>query len=185
MNHQPLNNQNFSNNAPKRVGRARPVSVIPWPWLILALVLHGVVGVLLSVFSPPGWVWPLAFAGTVVQSLMLSGPRALSALKGWRIILSRWGTCLGVAMSVVALAVGVGYGGTDNIDAIRFGQTGLTLFLVNLGVLVLTAMCSLLIAYTGDRLLLGTGRARSSLGILSVCFLGLFFGEAMGLAIAS
>ncbi|NEZ64105.1 hypothetical protein D0962_15125 [Leptolyngbyaceae cyanobacterium CCMR0082] len=86
---------------------------------------------------------------------------------------------------MVALAVAVGFGGTNNIDDIRFGPMGMTLFFVNLGVLVLTAVCSLLIAHVGDRLLAGMGRIRCSLALLSVCLLGLFIGGAFGLAIAS
>ena len=149
------------------------------------MALHIVVGLLLSIFSPPFWVWPLAFTGTLIQALALAGPKALSALKGFRILLLRALTCLGVGLSVVALAVAVGFGGTADIDRIQFIQTGLALFFVNLGVLGLTAGCSLLIAYVGDRMLANMGRIRSSLSILSVCFLGLFVGGAFGLAIAS
>ena len=157
---------------------------IPWPWLTLALVLHGVVGLLLSVFSPPFWVWPLAFAGTLIQSTVLAGPKALSAFQGFQILLSRAVTCLGTALSVVALAIAVGFGGTADIDSIQFAQTGLALFAINLGVLLLTAVCSFLIAYLGDRLLLEMGRGRSSSIILSFCLLGMFAGGALGLAIA-
>lgn len=170
---------------PKRVGRARIETGLPWSLLTLVMVLHMGVGLFLSVFSPPFWVWPIAFGGTLLQTLALAGPEALSSFKGIRILLSRWLTCLGVGLSVVALAVAVGFGGTSDIDQIQFAQTGLTLFFVNLGVLVLTAGCSLLIAYIGDRMLATMGRLRSSLSVMSVCFLGLFIGGAFGLAIAS
>lgn len=185
MNNQSLNHQSLPGKVPKRVGKARSRGMTPWSLLILALVLHAVVGLFLSVFAPPFWVWPLAFGGTLLQAVMLAGPRALSALKGVWILLSRFVTCGGTALSVVALAVAVGYGGTANIDDINFTQTGLVLLLINLGVLVLTALCSLLIAQIGDRLLAVMGRTRCSLYILSFCFLGLFVGGALGLAIAS
>ncbi len=185
MNNQSLNNQGFPKNAPKRVGRPRFVVGKPWWWLILVLVLHTVVGIFLSVFSPPSWVWPLAFGGTFIQAVVLAGPRALSSLKGFQILLCRFVTCVGTALSVVALAVAVGFGGTDDIDRIQFSQTGLALLLINLGVLVLTATCSLMIAHAGDRLLAGMGRGRCSLFVLSFCFLGLFIGGMLGLAIAS
>lgn len=186
MNQPPVNNQNFPRKVPRRAGKARPLPLIPWSFLAFTLVLHVFVGLLLAVFSPPFWVWPLAFGGTLLQTVVLAGPRALSSLKGFWILLSRWVTCLGTAMSVVALAVGVGYGGTSDIDAIRIGATGTGLIMTNLGVLLLTAVCSLLIAYVGDRLLMGgMGRARCSLCIQSFCFLGLFLGGALGLAIAS
>ena len=184
MKNQPLNNQGVPADPPKRVGRPRPVTATPWLLLILILVLHGTVGLLLSVFSPPYWVWPLAFTGTLIQSLLLAGPKALSSSKGVQILLSRFVTCVGTGLSVVALAVAVGYGGTADIDRIRFAQIGLTLLFINLGVLVLTAACSLLIAYLGDRLLAGMGRSRCSLYILSFCFLGLFVGGVAGIAIA-
>ena len=158
---------------------------VPWALLALGLVLHGVVGLLLSVFSPPYWVWLLAFAGTLVQALALAGPRALASLKGWWILVSRFITCLGTARSVVALGIAVGFGGTADIDQIDFLRFGLALLSTNLGILLLTAGCSLLIAYTGDRLLAHMGRSRCSLSILSVCFLGLFIGGTLGLAIAS
>ena len=185
MNQPPFNHQNSSARVPRRVGKARPLPLMPWSFLVLALVLHIFVGVLLSVFSPPFWVWPLAFAGTLLQAIMFAGPKALSSLQGWWILLSRFVTCVGVALSVVALAVAVGYGGSNDIDSIQIMKTGLGLLFVNLGVLLLTAGCSLLIAHIGDRLLMGMGRARSSLCVLSFCFLGLFFGGALGLAIAS
>ncbi|MEM8611988.1 MAG: hypothetical protein AAGF93_08210 [Cyanobacteria bacterium P01_H01_bin.105] len=184
MNNRPLNNRNF---LPKRPRRVRPARLNAMPWLLLLVVvaLHLVVGLLLSLFSPPFWVWPLAFLGTLIQAIALAGPRALSSLQGVRILLCRALTCLGVGMSVVALAVAVGFGGSADIDSIQFSQTGLTLFFVNFGVLVLTAGCSVLIAHVGDRLLAGSGRVRCSLAVMSVCFLGLFVGGAFGLAIAS
>ncbi|MEM9485996.1 MAG: hypothetical protein AAGA83_20150 [Cyanobacteria bacterium P01_F01_bin.116] len=163
----------------------RLMPAIPWSLMALTLVLHGVVGTFLSVFSPPFWVWPLAFGGTLIQAFFLAGPRALSAFRGFRIILMRSLTCLGVALSVVSLAVAIGFGGTNDIDSIRFGQIGGTLFAINLGVLVLTAICSVLIAYIGDRLLVRMGRFRGGMLILSFCFLGLFIGGALGLASAS
>lgn len=88
-------------------------------------------------------------------------------------------------MSVVALAIAVGYGGTANIDDIRLVSTGFAVFFINLGVLLLTALCSLLVAHIGDRLLVSMSRARCGICILGFCFLGLFFGGALGLAIAS
>ena len=158
---------------------------IPWPILSLLLVLHGVVGLLLSIFSPPYWVWPLAFGGTLLQSILLAGPRALSSLTGWRVFLSRGATCLGTALSVVALAIAVGFGGTSDIDAIQFSRMGLSVFFINLGVLLLTALCSLLIAHVGDRMLKEMGRTRCSLTVVSFCFFGLFIGGVLGLAIAA
>lgn len=158
---------------------------VPWSLLALGLILHGIVGLLLSVFSPPYWVWILAFAGTLVQTLALAGPRALASLKGAWILVSRLITCLGTALSVVALGIAVGFGGTVDIDQIEFFRFGLALLSTNLGVLLLTAVCSLLIAYTGDRLLAHMGRGRCSLSVMSVCFLGLFIGGTLGLAIAS
>ncbi|ESA33215.1 hypothetical protein N836_22755 [Leptolyngbya sp. Heron Island J] len=182
MNIPPSNHQKRL-KVPRRFGQTQ--SGVPWPWLMLVMALHIGVGLFLSMFSPPFWVWPLAFAGTLIQALALAGPKALSAFKGIRILLLRFLTCLGVGLSVVALAIAVGFGGTADIDNIQFVQTGLTLFFVNLGVLVLTAGCSVLIAYVGDRMLANMGRIRSSLSVLSVCFLGLFVGGAFGLAIAS
>ena len=185
MNNQPFNNRKFPTKVHRRVGRVRPAAGPPWRLLALLLVLYGVVGLFLAVFSPPFWVWPMAFGGALIQAVALAGPRALSSLKGIRILLLRGLTCLGTALSVVALGVAIGFGGTTDIDSIQFAQMGLGLFLVNLGVLLLTAGCSLLIAYVGDRLLPEMGRVRCSVSILSICFLGLFIGGAFGLAIAS
>ncbi len=182
MNNHSLNNQGYQ--VPKRVGKARPAR-FPWLLLVSVLMAHIGVGLLLSIFSPPFWVWPLALGGTFIQTLALAGPTALSSFKGLQILFSRFLTCLGVGLSVVALAIAVGFGGTADIDQIRFTQTGSALFFVNLGVLLLTAFCSLLIAYFGDHLLVRIGRARCSLSVLSICFLGLLVGGALGLAIAS
>ncbi|MGD1948635.1 MAG: hypothetical protein ACFB14_03200 [Leptolyngbyaceae cyanobacterium] len=185
MSNQPFNHRKFPTRVPRRVGSARPVTEPPWSLLTLMLVLHGVVGLFLSAFSPPFWVWPAAFGGTLIQALALAGPRALSSLEGIQILLSRALTCVGTALSVVALGVAVGFSGTSDIDSIEFVQIGFVLFFINLGVLLLTAGCSLLIAYVGDRLLPDMGRLRCNASILSVCFLGLFIGGAFGLAIAS
>lgn len=180
MNNQPLNNQSIK--APRR-GRKARLSVVPL--LVLVAAFHIGVGLLLSIFSPPFWVWPLALGGTLIQVVALAGPRALSSLSGIQILLSRWLTCLGVGLSVVALSIAVGFGGTNDIDAIQFAETGTNLFLINLGVLLLTGICSLLIAYVGDRLLETMGRSRCALSILGTCFLGLVSGVAIGMAIAS
>ena len=180
-----MSNQRLNPQVPRRVGKARPATGIPWALLSLVLALHLIVGLLLSVFSPPYWVWPLALGGTLMQAVVLAGPKALSSFTGFRILLSRFVTCLGTAMSVVALAIAVGFGGTSDIDLIEFTQIGLSLFFINLGVLLLTAACSLIIAHAGDRLLREMGRVRCSLILLSFCFLGLFIGGVLGLAIAS
>ena len=128
MNNRPLNNQNFAPKSAKRVAHTRP-DATPWVLLILVVALHLTVGLLLSIFSPPAWVWPLAFGGTFIQAVALAGPRALSSLRGVRILLCRSFTCLGVGLSVAGLAVAVGFGGSADIDSIQFSQTGLTLFL--------------------------------------------------------
>ncbi|MEA5466571.1 hypothetical protein [Leptothoe sp. PORK10 BA2] len=187
MNNQPFNQppRPLNNQLPRRVGKARPAMGIPWPLLSVVLIVHGVVGLLLSVFSPPYWVWPLAFGGTLIQSILLAGPKALSSLTGGRVLLSRWATCLGTALSVVALAIAVGYGGTSDIDAIQFFRISLAIFFTNVGVLLLTAICSLLIAHAGDRMLTEMGRTRCSLTVLSFCFFGMFIGGVLGLAIAT
>ena len=127
-----MSNQRLNPQVPRRVGKARPATGIPWALLSLVLALHLIVGLLLSVFSPPYWVWPLALGGTLMQAVVLAGPKALSSFTGFRILLSRFVTCLGTAMSVVALAIAVGFGGTSDIDLIKFTQIGLALFFINL-----------------------------------------------------
>ncbi|NEP54429.1 MAG: hypothetical protein F6K65_38810 [Moorea sp. SIO3C2] len=184
MNNQPLDSSPTLSPSNRRVGKARP-TITPWGLMGLNLVFHGVMGLLLSIFSPPFWVWPLAFMGTLLQTVALAGPRALSVLAGVQILGVRFITCIGTALVVVGLAIAVGFGGTADIDSIHIPGTGLAILAINLGVLLLVATCSLLIARIGDLMLVQMGRTRVSLAILSVCFFGLFAGGALGLAIAS
>jgi hypothetical protein len=156
-----------------------------WPWLLLSVVMYAIAGLLLSAFSSPYWVWPIALVSTLLQALALAGPQALQGLTRWRAGWAILVGCLGSGGLVVALAIAVGYAGTDDIDAMQIGATAVEVFLVNLGVLLLTATCTIIGARTGDQLLNLFNRTRSILLLASVCFLGLFLGGLVGLTLAA
>ncbi len=82
---------------------------------------------------------------------------------------------------MVALAIATGYGGTEDIDAISLQQTAINIVGTAFGTLVLTAVCAIVGARTGDRLVGRFGRVRSALVLASVCFSGLFIGGLVGL----
>ena len=164
-------------------GRAR--ASIPWQWLIIVAVLHGIAGLLLAVFSAPLFLWPLALIAILLQTACLAGPVALGRRQRYPALLNRLVFYVGATLAAIVLAVGVGYGGTADIDEIRLGSLALGIAAANLGVVLLSACCSLLIAYLGDRLVPRLGPGRSGLLLLLLCYLGLAVGGITGVAIAT
>jgi len=82
----------------------------------------------------------------------------------------------------VALAIATGHGGTNDIDAITLRETAFNIVGTALGALVLTVVCTIASARTGDRIVVQMGRTRGGLILTGLCFSGLFVGGLIGLA---
>jgi hypothetical protein len=96
-----------------------------------------------------------------------------------------WLASIGSGLLIVALAVAVNYGGTDDIDAIRPILTVLTVILVTLLALVVGVLCTLTTSWASDRLLADRfNRLQSILILIGSCGIGLFLGGLVGLLAA-
>ncbi|MEO0459052.1 MAG: hypothetical protein AAF152_21065 [Cyanobacteria bacterium P01_A01_bin.114] len=158
---------------------------MPWPAIGGSVLFYGLAGLLLGSVSPPYWVWPLAMGGTLMQALSLTGPQSLSGLTWPQIVRVGLLARLGSVLLVVALAIAANFANTDDFDSIKLGSTALTVIGASLIAILLTVLCTGVAMKTGDRLVTLFGRARSSLMLAGVCFLGLFLGGLIGLSVAT
>lgn len=149
--------------------------------MLLLILVYAIAGLMLVAFLPPAWVWGMALAGTFMQCLALAGPQSLLRLSRWKAWWAVRLSCLGAGLLMVALAIAIGYGGTNDIDSISLQQTAINIVGTAFGTLVLTALCSIVGASAGDRLVSRMGRGRSCLLLASICFSGLFLGGLIGL----
>jgi len=169
------------NPAPPTPPRRKPSRGVPWRSFGLLVVVYGIAGLLLVAFAPPTWVWALALVGTFLQCLALAGPQALLRLSRWKAWWATRFSCIGAGLLMVALAIATGHGGTNDIDSISLQETALNIGGTALGILVLTVVCTIVGALTGDCLVNRMGRNRSGLILAGICFSGLFLGGIIGL----
>jgi hypothetical protein len=158
---------------------------MPWSALGVSLACHAIAGLLLSVFSPPLWVWLLGLVSTLAQAGALAGPESLAALGQRQARRLVWLSGVGSCGLVIALAVAVNYGGTDNIDQIRPFLAALAVILASLLALGVGLLCTLATAWTGDQLLSRVSRPRSAWVLAAIDGLGLLLGGLVGVAIAA
>ncbi|MEM9164340.1 MAG: hypothetical protein AAGC54_14890 [Cyanobacteria bacterium P01_F01_bin.4] len=171
--------------SPRRRRQYQSSSLMPWPAIATSVLFYALAGLLLGAVSPPFWVWPLAMGGTLMQALSLTGPQSLAELTRPQIrrvgVLAR----LGSLLLVVALAISANFANTNDFDSIKLGSTAWTVLGASLMAIILTALCTTVAMQTGDRLVALFGRSRSGLMLAGVCFLGLFLGGLIGLAIST
>lgn len=173
---------------PRRRHRRRRVvqrSPLPWPWLGGCLALYGAAGTILAAFPAPYWIWYLALGGTVVQAIVLAGPRALAQVRWLPANLLAILAILATGAIGVALAISLNQAGTDNLDEIVLHATAVEVALFCAVALLIAAAAAILSAETGDRLLLHFRRYQTSLILAAFCVLGLGIGGMIGVGIAS
>lgn len=158
---------------------------LPWALLVVVVILYAIAGLILSAFAAPFWVWPLALVGTLLQALALAGPRSLTGLRPEQVRGAVWLACWGAGGLVVALAVAGNYAGTDQLGQVSLESLALTIGLVNLGVILLTAIATVVGTRAGDRLVDVFSRWRSAWVLAGICFLGLFIGGIVGVLLIS
>ncbi len=177
--------------APRRRPRRRPrrqlaqQSTFPWLWLGGCFALYAAAGVILAAFPAPYWIWYLALGGTLMQAIVLAGPRALAQVHWLPANLLAILAILATGATGAALAISLNQAGTDNLDDIVPQATVLEVALFCAVALLIAAAAAILSAETGDRLLLRFRRYQTSLILAAFCVLGLGLGGLMGVGIAS
>ncbi|NEP16937.1 MAG: hypothetical protein F6J97_08515 [Leptolyngbya sp. SIO4C1] len=169
----------------RRRSRYRSPSLIPWSAAGVCLLFYALAGLLLGAVSPPYWVWPLAMAGALLQSVAMCGMQALAALAPPQARRAFLLGALGSLCLVVALAIAANYAGAAPVETTSLQITLLSAVLSTLLALALAGLCTFAAAWTGDWLLAAFGRSRSGLMVAALCFLGLFLGGLLGFAITA
>ncbi|MBD0334823.1 MAG: hypothetical protein ICV62_04995 [Cyanobacteria bacterium Co-bin13] len=153
----------------------------PWLWLTATLLLYGSAGLILAAFPVPYWIWTVALAGILLQSVALVGPKALQRL---RRVTSRLMTLLGIvgaAALAFALSAALNFLGTPDLEGMELQGAALEVMMLSLAALLLAGLCAVVTARTGDRLIAPFRRAQACLILAATAVLGLGIGGAVGL----
>lgn len=150
---------------------------MPWPLIGLLFVIYLGMGLLLSLPSPPYWVWIPASLGSLFLIVGLNRPASAAAKRFDPVGIL---TYLGGLLLVIALAVGANYIGGESLDGVSFsvavvGLVGFTLLAV-----LLTAAAAIIGALIGDRLMQSMDYGRRLSIIVSICIFGLGLGALIG-----
>jgi hypothetical protein len=164
----------------KRLLDRANASPTPWLWLTATLLLYGSAGLILAAFPVPYWVWTIALAGILLQAFALLGPGAMRRLRrfpnGLMVLLG----ILGAAALGVALSTALNFAGATDAGEINIQQTAIEVVLLSLAAVLLTGLCAVVTARTGDRLVAPFKRLQASLILAATAVLGLGLGAAVG-----
>ena len=149
---------------------------MPWSLIGILFVLYVLIGLMLTVPAPPYWVWIPATLGTLLllvglmQSLTPTKPSGRSGL-----------AYLGGLLLVAPLAVAANYVGSEqSFDNIRFLAVLVSLALLTLLSVLLTAATAVISARAGAQLLRIFDYRRSLSVLLTACFAGALVGGLAG-----
>ncbi|WOD40788.1 hypothetical protein [Nodosilinea sp. E11] len=151
-------------------------------WLLCGL-LYAAVGVIIVALAPP-WVWLVAVAGALVQSLALAGPQTLQRFRWLAANLVVLGSILGGTALAVAISIALNHLGVNNLDELAIGRAVIEVALYSLLAALLAVLCSLVTTTLGDRLLRRYQGRTITVVLLGTCLLGLAIGGALGMLIA-
>ena len=155
---------------------------IPWLWMVAALIIFAVAGLILAAFPVPDWVWAVAFAAILMQAIALAGPVALARFRWLPANLLALLGILGAGTMAVALGIALNYTGTANLDEIDPGKTSFEVIRMSLLAMAIAALGASLLATVGDRLIKASFRRRSTTIIVSAtAILGMGIGGSLGL----
>lgn len=154
---------------------------VPWLWIVGTTFVYAIAGLLLASFPAPYWIWNIALAGVLAQSLALAGPQALARSRWWRANLLALLAILGTGAIVIALAIALNYVGTDQLDQVVPQEAAMEVLKMSLIAVIIAALGGILNAETGDRLLALFNRLQTSLILTAACILGLGIGGLIGL----
>ncbi|MBD0268916.1 MAG: hypothetical protein ICV77_11565 [Cyanobacteria bacterium Co-bin8] len=153
----------------------------PWLWLTATLLLYGSVGLTLAASPVPYWIWTVALAGILLQSVALVGPQALQRLRGLPSSLMILLGIVGAAALTVALSAALNFFGSPNLEETEIPRAALEVMLLSLTALLLAGLCAVVTARTGDRLVAPFKRTQACLILAATAVLGLGMGGALGL----
>lgn len=156
----------------------------PWLWLLACVAAYGSAGLILGGLPSPYWVWIIALAAVLTQAIALAGPTTLARFRWWFANLLVLLATVGAAALAVALAISLGFLGSNDLEGTLPRELVLEVIQYALIALGLAALCGGLTAATGDRLVGTYHRLRSSLILAATCVLGLGLGGLVGLVIA-
>ena len=157
---------------------------VPVGWMCLTGLLYAAAGTTMAAFPSPYWIWNLALGGAIAQSIALAGPQALTRFRWFSANGLACLSILGTAAIGIALAIALGYSGTDNIDELIPQETAFDVVRMSLVAVVIAALGAIVSARTGDRLLKTFNHLQTTLVLASTCILGLGMGGLIGLLIA-
>lgn len=158
----------------KRRRTTKPL--MPWALIGTLFILYVLIGLLLSAPTPPLWVWTLALLGTPLLVLGLNRPIAPPVSERFELL-----AYLGAFLLVVALAIAANYTGSDqSFNDARFFVALLSLLLLTLLAVALTAAVALVSAQTGERLVQVMDYRPSISVLMGTCLVGLSMGALFG-----
>jgi len=144
-------------------------------------LLYAAAGTVMSAFPAPYWIWNLALGGAIAQSLALAGPKALRRARWWKANLLVLLAIIGAGLLGIAVAIALGFAGTDNLDDIEVQATAFAVILLGFLALLITASAAVMTAETGDRLIYSFSRLQTTLVLAATCIMGLGLGALIGL----
>ncbi|MEM6867523.1 MAG: hypothetical protein AAF528_04000 [Cyanobacteria bacterium P01_C01_bin.121] len=160
--------------------RSKPSA--PWVSMVVLFMVYTVMGLVMSIPTPPYWVWiAIAFSIPLIvlgfnRPVMISGKKDRGGLMAY----------LGGLIMVIALAVSINYFGSENtFDDVRFFNAIAVLGALTLGAVLLTAIAAITSALAGTRLMPTTGYGRSISMVITTSFMGLCVGGVAGLAVTT
>lgn len=150
---------------------------MPWGLISSLFILYVLIGLMLSVPAPPYWVWIPATVGTAMLAVGLTRPLMTHQRPGQAGLLAYMGGLL----LVVPLAVSANYvGGDQSFDTIRFAVALVSLAVLTLLAVLLTAAAAIVVARTGAQLMRTADYPRSLSVLLITCFSGILLGGLAG-----
>ncbi|HEY9760877.1 MAG TPA: hypothetical protein V6D07_00040 [Trichocoleus sp.] len=169
----------------KRMLDRANAGLLPWPWMLITLLLHAAAGLILGAFPVPYWAWTLGLASVLLQAIALPGGRTLSKFRWFpATALSLLGIA-GAATLTVAISIGLNFAGSADLTNLSPSQVIFEVLKFSMLALALGVLCSAAAAETGDFLSARFKRIQATLLLAATCILGLALGGLFGLLIAS
>lgn len=160
--------------------RAKPS--VPWAAMGALLVVYLLIGLLMSIPTPPYWVWIAIALAIPLLVFGLNRPVITGGKRDWGGLMAYVG---GLVMAV-ALAVSANYIGSENsFDEVPFLMAILGLAVLTLLAVFLTAIAAILSAQSGTQLMASASYGRSVSMVVVTSFMGLCLGGVVGLAITT
>lgn len=170
---------------PSRTKRYRSNQpVFPKAAIGALFVVYILIGLLLSLPTPPFWIWIPAVIGTVLLVWGLNSPLATGSVaiaSGKSPSQAELQSYVGALLLVVALAIAANYiGGGKSFDNIHFFVAVFGLALLTSLSIALTAAAAIISAQAGASLVQIMDYKLSLTIVMSTCFCGIFVGGLAG-----